>query len=225
MRSRRSSSSSRRPWRCASASSATHSVAVRNSTRWPARQARIPSAIARCVLPVPGGPSRTTFSLACRKSSWPRCSITCFLMRALEGEVELLERLAGGEPCGSDPRLAAVRRPGRRSRSTAALRRTAHSSIPLSAGALGELRQRPGGRRGLHRPEQVRELGGGAHAISRVIDGERALLDERLVRAVVAVLAVALPERPGVLQRGDRAVLGEAALVRQRARRCPARPR
>src|SRR5206468_3352520 len=27
----------------------------------------------------PGGPSRTTFSLACRKSSWPKCSTTAFL--------------------------------------------------------------------------------------------------------------------------------------------------
>ena len=29
--------------------------------------------------PGPGGPSRTTFSRACRKSSWPRCSITGLL--------------------------------------------------------------------------------------------------------------------------------------------------
>jgi hypothetical protein len=32
--------------------------------------------------------------------------------RALEGEVELLERLAGGEPCGFDPQLAAGGVPG-----------------------------------------------------------------------------------------------------------------
>ena len=38
--SRRSSASSP-PWRLASASCATHSVAVANATRWPARQARI----------------------------------------------------------------------------------------------------------------------------------------------------------------------------------------
>ncbi len=38
----------------------------------------MPRAIARCVLPVPGGPSSTTFSFPCRKSSWPRCSTTCF---------------------------------------------------------------------------------------------------------------------------------------------------
>src|SRR5919112_924973 len=55
MRCRRSSSVSRRPWRCASASSATHSVAVLNATRCPARQARMPSAIERGVLPGPGG--------------------------------------------------------------------------------------------------------------------------------------------------------------------------
>src|SRR4051812_22018059 len=42
-----SSSLSRRPERWASASRATHSVAVRNATRWPARQARMPSAIAK----------------------------------------------------------------------------------------------------------------------------------------------------------------------------------
>jgi hypothetical protein len=29
-------------------------VAVRKATRWPARQARMPSAIARWLLPVPG---------------------------------------------------------------------------------------------------------------------------------------------------------------------------
>jgi len=48
------SSSSSRPSRLASARRATHSVAVANRIRWPARQARIPIAIARCVLPVPG---------------------------------------------------------------------------------------------------------------------------------------------------------------------------
>ncbi len=36
----------------------------------------MPSAIAGSVLPVPGGPSVTTFSFAWQKSSWPRCSIT-----------------------------------------------------------------------------------------------------------------------------------------------------
>ena len=54
MNDRRRSSVSRRPARCASPRRATHSVAVANCTRWPARHARIESAIAKCVLPVPG---------------------------------------------------------------------------------------------------------------------------------------------------------------------------
>src|SRR5437899_1417112 len=65
MKDRRRSSASRPFWRFASASLATHSVAVAKATRCPARQALIETAIARCVLPVPGGPSSTTFSLAC----------------------------------------------------------------------------------------------------------------------------------------------------------------
>src|SRR4051812_45139594 len=39
-------------------SRATHSVAVLKATRWPARQARIPRAMLRCVLPVPRGPKQ-----------------------------------------------------------------------------------------------------------------------------------------------------------------------
>src|SRR3954447_4866098 len=49
----RRSSASRLPRRLASESRATHWVAVANCTRWPARQARIETAIARWVLPVP----------------------------------------------------------------------------------------------------------------------------------------------------------------------------
>jgi len=40
--------------------------------------------------PGSGGPRATMHSLACRKSSCPRCSITVFFDAALEGEVELL---------------------------------------------------------------------------------------------------------------------------------------
>ena len=39
----------------------------------------MPSTIARCVLPVPGGPKAKTHSVECGKSSWPRCSITVFV--------------------------------------------------------------------------------------------------------------------------------------------------
>ena len=49
---------------------------------------------------------------------------------ALEGEVELLERLAGGEPGGADPQPRRRRTRARRSRSRAAPRRTARSSTP-----------------------------------------------------------------------------------------------
>src|SRR5215207_1260020 len=77
--------------------------------------------------------------------------------RGLEGEVELLERLAGGEARGLDAALAAV--------AVAAVdlgleqRRGELLKAPLvGAGALGELRQRPRGRRRLHRAEQVRQL-------------------------------------------------------------------
>ena len=86
--------------------------------------------------------------------------------RGLEGEVELLERLARREPRGLDPGLAAV--------AVAAVglglqqRRGEVLIAPfLLAGAVGELGQRPGRGRRLELAEQVRELGvGAAHAIS-----------------------------------------------------------
>ena len=77
--------------------------------------------------------------------------------RPLEGEVELLERFAGGEPRGLDPALAAVALArgglGREQRLGEAL-----VAPFLGACTLGELRQRLRGRWGLHRPEQVLEL-------------------------------------------------------------------
>src|ERR1019366_3039884 len=54
----------------------THCTAVAKRTRWPAWQARTPSATARWVLPVPGGPKNTTFSFPATKSSAPRWAIT-----------------------------------------------------------------------------------------------------------------------------------------------------
>jgi len=84
----------------------------------------------------------------------------------LEGEVELLERLAGREPRGLDPRLAAVAVAavglGLEQRGGELL-----EGPLLGAGAVGELRQRAGGGGRLELPEQMRELAGGArHAIS-----------------------------------------------------------
>src|SRR5690242_10835985 len=86
--------------------------------------------------------------------------------RGLEGEVELLERLARGEAGALDPGLAAV--------AVAAVdlgleqRRGKLLVGPLfGAGPLGELGQRPRRGRRLQRPEQMRELGGRpTHAIN-----------------------------------------------------------
>jgi hypothetical protein len=75
----------------------------------------------------------------------------------LEGEVELLDRLAGRKAGGLDARLAAV------AVATVGLgleQRGGELLIApfLGPGALGELGQRPGGGRRFERPEQVREL-------------------------------------------------------------------
>ena len=88
------------------------------------------------------------------------------LEAGLEGEVELLQRLARGEPRGLDPGLAAV--------AVAAVglglqQRGGELLVAplLRAGAVGELGQRPGGGRRFELAKQMRELGRrAAHAIS-----------------------------------------------------------
>ena len=52
-----------------------HFAAVAKATRCPAWQARMPRPIDRWVLPVPGGPRKTTFSRPVTKSRVPRCAI------------------------------------------------------------------------------------------------------------------------------------------------------
>jgi len=74
---------------------------------------RMPSAIARWVLPVPGGPRNTTLSLAVTKSRVPRCAMVSAFERAGVLVVELLQGLAGREPGGPDPALPAVGLPRR----------------------------------------------------------------------------------------------------------------
>jgi len=84
----------------------------------------------------------------------------------LEGEVEVLERLAGREAGGLDPGLAAV--------AVAAVDLGLQQgggelllAPVLGAGAVGELGQRPRRGRRFERSEEVRKLGlGPPHAIS-----------------------------------------------------------
>ena len=82
------------------------------------------------------------------------------LDRALEGEVELLERLAGGEPGGLDPALTAVAVAGGDLGAEQHLGEALIAPL-LLAGPVSQRRQRPGGGRCFQRPEQVRELGRG----------------------------------------------------------------
>ena len=89
------------------------------------------------------------------------------LHAALEGGVELLKGLARGEAGGLDPAS-----PPWLSREATSVDMSASAKLIaplLFAGAVGEHRQRPRGRRRLQRPEQVRQLrGGSGHAgISR----------------------------------------------------------
>ena len=64
--------------------------------------------VARWVLPVPGGPRKTTLSLAATKSRVPRWAIGLPVQAAGVVEVELFEGLAGREPGGADAAFAAV---------------------------------------------------------------------------------------------------------------------
>ena len=57
---------------------------------------------------MPGGPRKTTLSLAVTKSKVPRWAIGLAFEAAGVLEVEVLQRLAGGEAGGADAALAAV---------------------------------------------------------------------------------------------------------------------
>jgi hypothetical protein len=86
------------------------------------------------------------------------------LHAALEGEVELLQRLSGGEPGELDPALAAVSLAGLDLGREQRLGELLIAPV-LRPCTLGQLRQRPRGGRRFQFAEQVGELGGVAHAI------------------------------------------------------------
>src|ERR671919_438804 len=155
MKPSRRSSASRLPWRLASARRATHAVAGEaGADRDRDRQVRLAG---------PGRPEQHDVVLGVQEVELAEVLDHLLLDRALEGEVELLERLAGREARRLDPVLAAVAVPrcdlGREQRLGEAL-----VAPLLLARALGELRQRPGRGRRLQLAEQMRELGGLAHA-------------------------------------------------------------
>src|SRR6185312_4888846 len=188
-------------------SSATHSVAVRNRTRWPARHARTPKAIEMWVLPVPGGPSRITFCLACRKSSCPRCSITCFFTLRWKVKSNSSSVLVAGN------RAARIRsRPPEDSREDSSVESSAsanrsydHSSWRARSVRFGSARAAAGAF--IARNTCVSsDCCGSCDPL--VIDRQRPPLDHDLLAR-----AVALAQRPGGLKRGDRAVLGKHPLV------------
>src|SRR6202012_4737386 len=122
-----------------------------------ARQARIPRAVAMCVLPVPGGPSRMTFSRAWRKSSWPRCSITVFLTERWKVKSNSLSVLRAGDRAvlirPSPPWLSGAVAFGAQGRFGELL-----IAPGLSASPVSHRRECASGRGGFERAEQVREL-------------------------------------------------------------------
>ena len=115
-------------------------------------------------MPVPGGSEEDHVLFGVQEVELAEVLDHGLLHDALEGEVELLQRLAGGEPRGADPALAAVRLAGGDLGGEQRLGELLIAPL-LRAGALGELRQRPGRGGRFQLAEQVGQLGGVAHAI------------------------------------------------------------
>jgi hypothetical protein len=147
-----SSSAWRRPERWASASSATHSVAVRNATSVADHASAGPERDPEVGLAGAGRPEQHDVLAAVKEVELAEVQHRVAADRGLKGEVEVLERLARGEPRGLDPRLAAMTVAavdlGLQQHLGEALERPL-----LGAGAVGELGQRPRRRRRLGRPE------------------------------------------------------------------------
>ena len=174
-----------------------------------------------CVLPVPGGPSRITFCLACRKSSCPRCSITCFFTLRWKVKSNSSSVLCAGN------RAARIRsRPPEDSREEISVDSNAsanRSYAPfLLAGAVGKVRPAPARRPGLSSP------GTGARALSSVVmrsAGHRptAAAARRAARHV-GCAATARAARGRARARSRSGAWRSTARAGTRARRCPARP-
>ena len=133
-----------RPPACPSAwprpSRATHSVAVAKATRWPARQARIAERDRQVRLARAGRPEQHHVLAAGRKSSWPRCSTTCFLTERWKVKSNSSSVLRAGKRAAlmrfSPPWVCRARRP----RSIGPPRRSArsvHSSSRARSASLG----------------------------------------------------------------------------------------
>ena len=172
--------------RLASPSLATHSVAVAKATLWPARQARIAERDREVGLAGPGRAEQHDVLARVEEVELAEVLDHLALDRALEAEVELLERLAGGEAGGLDPALAAVALPARRPRSRAAPRRSARSPTPPRGPARPASAARG-------RPPAPSAPGTGARARrpwscrdQRVVAGERAQFDLGLATSLAA---------------------------------------
>lgn len=80
----------------------THWAAVANATGCPVWQARIPSPMDRWVLPAPGGPRKTTLSLAVTRSRVPRCAIVSRLRERWWSKSNSSNDLRAGNPTDAD---------------------------------------------------------------------------------------------------------------------------
>ena len=70
-------------------------------TRWPARQARIAERDGQVCLAGSGRPEQDDVLAGVQEVELAEVLDDCLLHRALEGEVELLQRLSGGEARGA----------------------------------------------------------------------------------------------------------------------------
>ena len=116
---------------------------------------------------MPGGPRKTTFSLRGDEVQGAQVGDQVAFEAAGVVEVELLQGLAGREPGGADPALAAVGLPG----GDLALQAGDQELLVgpgLGAGPFGQPGHRLAQRRRLQRPGQEGDLGGQVTALSSV---------------------------------------------------------